>query len=181
MTVKFRMRDTGTVVTIDHYREIHANKFLPASFSPDDADPIFEMPKPDIQEGQYLIEGPPQQTEKGDWIQTWLIQTHSPEVLEKIEHAKVERLISTITQATQDRLDAFARTRNYDNILSACTYATSKVTRFKAEGQYCVNARDATWAALYTFMEEVQGGTRAMPTSFSDVVSFLPTLEWPTA
>ena len=86
---------------------------------------------------------------------------------------------SMVVQATQARLDDFARTRNYDGILSACTYATSSVPKFAAEGQYAVNARDMTWATLYTIMGEVQAGTRPMPTGFADIEADLPVLAWP--
>lgn len=86
---------------------------------------------------------------------------------------------ASVTLATQQRLDAFARTRNYDGILSACTYATSNLAQFAAEGVYCVSARDATWAALYTVLAQVQAGTRPMPAGFADVESDLPALEWP--
>ncbi len=86
---------------------------------------------------------------------------------------------ASIVQATQQRLDDFARTRSYDGILSACTYATSTVPKFATEGQYAVQARDATWAALYAFMADVQTGTRQMPSGFEDVEPNLPTLEWP--
>ena len=36
-------------------------------------------------------------------------------------------LQAMVVQATQERLDDFARTRNYDGILSACTYATQQI------------------------------------------------------
>ncbi len=84
-----------------------------------------------------------------------------------------------VVAATQQRLDDFARTRNYDGILSACTYATSAVPKFQAEGQYAVQVRAATWAALHALLDEVQAGTRQVPASFADVEPMLPPLEWP--
>ena len=84
-----------------------------------------------------------------------------------------------LTQAIQQRLDEFARSRNYDGILSACTYATSTVPRFKSEGQICVNLRDATWAAAYQILADVQAGKRPMPSSLADIEADLPALEWP--
>lgn len=90
-----------------------------------------------------------------------------------------EQLQAMVVQATQARLDDFARTRNYDGILSACTYATSSVPKFAEEGQYAVQVRDATWAALYALLAEVQAGTRPAPASFADVQPLLPALEWP--
>ena len=90
-----------------------------------------------------------------------------------------EQIIASLTAQIQKRLDDFAKTRNYDGILSACTYATSTVPKFATEGQYCVQARDATWAAGYALMDEVLAGTRPVPTSISDIESELPELVWP--
>ena len=90
-----------------------------------------------------------------------------------------EQIQASVVSQTQMRLDTFARTRNYDGILSACTYATSAVPRFKSDADYCVTARDATWATLYEFMAEVQAGTKPMPTGFASVEPLLPVLSWP--
>lgn len=89
-----------------------------------------------------------------------------------------EQIEAAVVAAVQGRLDAFARTRNYDGILSACTYATSAVAKFKAEGQCCVNARDAHWNACYSILADVQAGVRAMP-SVAQVLSEMPALAWP--
>lgn len=78
----------------------------------------------------------------------------------------------------QGQLDSFARTRNYDDILSACTYTSSSVPKFAAEAQYCVLARDQTWAAAYAILAQVTAGTRTMPT-VAAVLTELPTLVWP--
>lgn len=90
-----------------------------------------------------------------------------------------EEVQAAVVLATQSRLDAFARTRGYDGILSACTYATSTAPKFSTEGQYAVTARDATWGTLYALMGEVQAGARPMPSGFSEVEALLPALEWP--
>ena len=91
-----------------------------------------------------------------------------------------EQVKREITDATQTRLDTFAKTRNYDGILSAATYATSTVPKFQQEGQDAVNLRDATWARIYQVMAEVEAGTRPVPESFADVEPLLPALEWST-
>lgn len=88
-------------------------------------------------------------------------------------------IAAAFTAAIQQRLDDFARTRNYDSILSACTYATSTVAKFKTEGQACVNLRDATWAAAYQILADVQAGDRPMPTSIADIEADLPAAVWP--
>jgi hypothetical protein len=90
-----------------------------------------------------------------------------------------DQIKAEIMTATQQRLDTFAKTRLYDGVLSLCTYATSPNPKFQAEGQYGVEARDTTWATLYEIMEEVQAGTRPMPSGYSEIESELPVLQWP--
>lgn len=90
----------------------------------------------------------------------------------------VAEIIATYTAEIQKRLDDFARTRNYDGILSAATYATSAVAKFKAEGQYAVEARDATWAKGYEILAAVEAGTRVTPT-LGELAAELPVLAWP--
>lgn len=86
---------------------------------------------------------------------------------------------TAVVASVQQRLDEFARTRGYDSILSACTYATSQVPDFAVEGQYCVAVRDQTWAKLHQIMTEVEAGARPLPTGYSDIENELPVLEWP--
>ena len=89
-----------------------------------------------------------------------------------------EEQLAAFTAAIQAHLDDFARTRKYDGILSAATYATSTVGKFRAEGQYAVEARDATWATGYAIMDDVLAGARPMP-SLAEVLAELPPLAWP--
>ena len=62
--------------------------------------------------------------------------------------------------------------------MSAATYATSTVPKFKAEGQYAVEARDATWAKCYEVLAAVKSGSRPMPT-LKELLAELPVLTWP--
>ena len=87
-------------------------------------------------------------------------------------------LLSEFTAAIQDRLDAFARTRNYDGIFTAATYATDPMPKFATEGRYAVEARSATWAKGYEIMDAVTTGKRPMPT-WEALEAELPKLKWP--
>ena len=89
-----------------------------------------------------------------------------------------QEVIAQYTTAVQRRLDTFFQTRGYDGILSAATYATSTVLKFQAEGQYAVEARDATWAKCYEILAAVEGGTSPMPTE-AELLAELPALGWP--
>lgn len=110
----------------------------------------------------------------GKYVITWEIKQKTPEEIAEYDNATIQSIIN----AVQLRLDDFARSRNYDNILSACSYATSGIPKFAGEGQYCVQARDNTWLALYKIMDEIRVGTRPMPINIAAIESDLPVLSW---
>lgn len=86
--------------------------------------------------------------------------------------------VAEYTSAIQAMLDTKCHERMYDNILSACTYATSTIDRFRAEGQAAVDWRDAVWARSYELMDQVQAGKLPQPTVVA-LIAMLPTMEWP--
>lgn len=86
--------------------------------------------------------------------------------------------ITEYTSAVQRHLDNKARERNYDGILSACTYATSSVHKFAAEGQACVTWRDAVWTTCYAILGEVTTGAKQPPT-VEELLVKLPVMVWP--
>ncbi|OYW87535.1 MAG: hypothetical protein B7Z23_13720 [Pseudomonadales bacterium 32-61-5] len=90
-----------------------------------------------------------------------------------------EQIRLLFERAIQKRLDDFARTRGYDNMLSVCTYAADPDPRFATEGQYCITVRGATWAVAYQILADVTNGIRSMPSSPEDIFPELPTLTWP--
>ncbi len=109
---------------------------------------------------------------------TWPVLDYTPEQIASNKAESQRRMIETYVKIAQDRLDDFAKTRNYEGILSACTYASSSVLKFASEGQYALLARDTTWAACYALMGEVQAGTHAVPTT-AEFEAVLPALAWP--
>lgn len=129
--------------------------------------PVIDVPPPEYDSfTQQLIEVAPEETESG-WEKRYIVQ---PLPLDQIK-ARVE-------VAVQSRLDTFARTRGYDGILSACTYASSTHPKFRAEGQYCLSARDATWDKCYSVLAEIESGARPLPT-YDEFLRELPVLSWP--
>lgn len=89
-----------------------------------------------------------------------------------------EQIQARLTDAVQHHLDAKAKERNYDGILSACSYAASTNPQFVAEAQACVTWRDAVWAACYRLLAEVIADVRPIP-SAEELIALLPTMEWP--
>lgn len=137
--------------------------------------PVVAMPQPTY---DPMTQNCPETTPvyvDGRWEQNWLV---TPATAEEIAQ-RLQAMQDSIVADTQDRLDTFAQTRGYDGILSACTYATSPTPKFAAEGQYCVVARDNTWATLYQILADVEAGTRPMPGGFEDIEPDLPVLAWP--
>ena len=191
--------ETGAYpVTESEIRAANSNTSFPTPFrAPEEYVPVFPSPQPAYDAViRTAREIAPVLTPKGHYEQAWEVvprfaeHTDDEGVVHTVaeqeaaaiaadQTAKAKTLQESVVAATQQRLDTFARTRNYDGILSACTYATSTVSQFAVEGQYAVQVRDATWAALYQILAEAEAGTRPVPASFDDVQPLLPALEWP--
>lgn len=164
---------------------------------PDDYAVVFPAPQPAYNTvTEYAKEIAPVLTSKGTWEQQWEVAPRFTEYTDEngVVHTVAEQeaaataadqiaknasVKASIIQQTQARLDVFAMTRNYDNILSACSYSTSPTLKFSTEGQYCVAQRDATWAKLLEIMDEVTAGTRPVPSGYAEIEPELPPLVWP--
>jgi len=127
----------------------------------------------------YFLRHPPSRPLSGATAEyaAWLAAGNVPDPPEITPEA-AEILQTRIATEAQSRLDTWAQSRGYDGILSACTYATSQIPRFQAEGQHCVDLRDQTWARLYEILAEVEAGTRPVPLSLAEIVVDLPALTW---
>ena len=115
----------------------------------------------------------------GHYVQQWSVYPLDEEAIAANKAREAERIRREIMDGVQRYLDDFARTKTYDSMLSACTYATSTVPQFAKEGQYCVEKRDECWAILARIEAEVLAGARPAPTGFNDIKDELPALEWP--
>lgn len=153
---------------------------LPVDLTNDDSLPsgfvyVNPVDLPAYDRTTHRVEEITPQLDGDKWVVVWDVIALSAQELE----VAAKLLQDNVTAQVQLRLDTFARTRFYDNMLSACTYANSSVPRLKAEGQYCVDARDATWEMLFGILNEVVAGTREMPRSYAELESELPVLVWP--
>lgn len=137
---------------------------------------------------ERVVEGKPLLTD-GIWTQQWEIVPLTDD-----EQAEAARLIQfEIVQATQQRLDDFARTRNYDSVDSIAKYKDIAdeeilllpadeqplVEKFRNECRYLALSTARTWAKLYLVLDEILAGTRPMPSGYADIEPELPVLEWP--
>lgn len=83
-----------------------------------------------------------------------------------------------LTAAVQRHLDAQARARGYDGILSLCSYAASADPAFAAEAQVGVAWRDAVWRHCYQVLAEVEAALRTTPAE-AELIAELPAMAWP--
>jgi fructose-specific phosphotransferase system component IIB len=109
-----------------------------------------------------------------------------------VDPPTTEQIIAEFTNAIQQRLDDFARTRGYTSNDSISKYKDITedeivllpadeqvfVRKFKTECRYLSIATSRTWSRCYLIMDEVMTGTRPMPT-LEEVEAELPTLFWP--
>jgi hypothetical protein len=93
-------------------------------------------------------------------------------------NAEDQRILDSLTCSVQLHMDLKAHERNYDNLLTLCTYATSTNPKFSSEGQAAVEWRDGVWARCYEVMADVMEGRRAIPTR-EELIAELPVFEWP--
>lgn len=75
--------------------------------------------------------------------------------------------------AAQDILDSTAQSWGYDSVISAASYASSGVARYKAEADALIAWRDSLWQAAYNVEVSVQNGA-AMPATAADFLAMLP-------
>lgn len=82
-----------------------------------------------------------------------------------------------LKEAVQAHLDETVQARNYNGILSCCSYASSTDPAFASEGAAALAWRDAVWRHCYDVLAEYEAGTRLLPTA-DVLIAELPALNW---
>lgn len=86
-------------------------------------------------------------------------------------------LIEAAKVAVQKHMDDKARSKGYDNIASAVTYAEEdSVPSFQAEGIAFRKWRSLVWAACYSIMEQAANGDIETP-DIEYILNTIPTFE----
>lgn len=94
----------------------------------------------------------------------------------EIVSKNLEELTALFKEKTQELLDAKARERGYDDILSACSYAGYD-NDFRAEGESFGIWRAKVWKYGYALLNGVAEGTHKLPASFDEILAEMPTFE----
>lgn len=80
--------------------------------------------------------------------------------------------------SVEARLNAFARTRGYDDIKGLVGYVGSHVQRFNDDAVRGKYLRDESWAKFYEYLGQLQAGVQALPKTPNDIYAVLPVLSW---
>lgn len=94
----------------------------------------------------------------------------------EIVSKNLEELTALFKEKTQQLLDAKARDKGYDDILSACSYAGYD-NDFRAEGEAFGIWRAKVWKYGYGLLNAIAEGKHKMPKSFDEILTEMPTLE----
>jgi hypothetical protein len=108
------------------------------------------------------------------------IDTDLPEgaLLEKpVKQLSPEEIANQYSAAIQDFLDNKAREKRYDNIKSAALRAALPDSPFHSEGVAAGTWMDNCWALSYQIRQEVESGTRPLPT-IEELLNLMPELVW---
>lgn len=182
----FRNKTTGQYpVSHEQIRKANPNISFPKYFEVANGyDWVYPINQPEYNPStQRCYEGTPVfKGESSDphWEQTWVVEDYSEEVIAAIAQQNLNANKTKLMQDAQESLDHFARQKGYDNILTACSYATSTNASFAADGQYCVEKRDATWTKLFEIFAEMDSGTRESNITYTTLQQGeMPDLTWP--
>ena len=99
----------------------------------------------------------------------------------KSPEERVTELQKVFTDAIQQRLDDFAKTRGYDGVDSMSKYIGCNVPKFATEAAYIRDITALTWLKGYELLARYTSGGAdldAVP-SWDDIAAELPALQWP--
>ncbi len=96
----------------------------------------------------------------------------------KIDPEMYTAFLEIVRIEVQSRMDAFAKTRGYDDMKSLCNYGASTDPIYLAEGQRGIYLRDTIWRELFSYFEGIVNGTEPIPAQWADIEAHYPALTW---
>tara|TARA_R100000935_G_scaffold43672_1_gene66133 strand:- start:625 stop:1173 length:549 start_codon:yes stop_codon:yes gene_type:complete len=136
--------------------------------------PVTEIQPETIGQNQKLsLNMTPTLSDNKEWVLSHGVIDLTPEEIAAAANSVVTNTRKAIASAVQSVLNESSQARNYDSIISECSYATSTGT-FGAEAQATVDWRDAVWTHVYNVEAAVIAGSREAPT-VTEMLASLPT------
>lgn len=123
---------------------------------------------------KHVVQQPTKDPVTGKWSIGWdLVSMTQAEITASMVEVK-----GRVSATVQNMLDDFARTKDYDNIMSACSYINSSNVTRAQEAQTAINLRDQVWDTLIAYYTDVELGNVAPPTTEDEILALLPPLVW---
>jgi len=110
-------------------------------------------------------------------MQLEAIDEDTPEVQAFLNPKKAAAL-TDYADAVQAHVDAIAKAREFNDGVTAATYLTSTMPRWKADAEAFVAWRDQVWIYSYGELDKVRNGHRPQPT-IDAFINELPAISWP--
>lgn len=88
------------------------------------------------------------------------------------------RVVFLARKKVGEDLDKFANTRDYDGIVSLCSYSTDPDPAHAAEAQRGVELRSQAWASIRDYQVAVATGVKPVPRFESEIFAVVPALTW---
>ncbi|QWW67960.1 hypothetical protein [Rhizobium sp. WYJ-E13] len=110
-------------------------------------------------------------------MQLEAIDENATEVQTFLNPKKVASL-TDYANAVQAHVDATANAREFNDGVTAATYLTSSISRWRADAEALVAWRDQVWAYSYGELDRVRNGLRPQPT-IDVFINELPAISWP--
>jgi hypothetical protein len=106
------------------------------------------------------------------YTETYEIPDPTPEELAAAKVKETEEIVKRLTNAVQAHMEDVARSKGYDNLMSACSYA-AVANAFQAESQKFIEWRANCWMVCHHVLAEAEAGNIAVP-SEQELVAMLP-------
>lgn len=84
------------------------------------------------------------------------------------------KLEAAIAVEIQTMLDTKAKTLDYTDCMTACTYLNDPNTLWSRQADAFIHWRSAIWTQAYSDMADIKDGNKAMPESIPDYLATLP-------
>lgn len=90
----------------------------------------------------------------------------------------VNRIIYLIKQGVQNKLEAFAKEKQFDSLESLISYKDSTNPEWAQQAAIAILKRDQTWLAYIKYFDDVTNKVLPVPKTENDIYSKLPDLTW---
>lgn len=98
--------------------------------------------------------------------------------ISEIDPATVQHVYNLAGDYVSEKLDEFARTKQYKDFIHLTGYRYSAIPSFAAEAMRGYTLRDQIWANLLNYFTQVTTGAVPVPTSIADVDALIPEMTW---